>query len=242
MSQNSLPHSAHHSGLTQICNALDTPRNFQGTTMAPLCSRKGLVGLVPKGRWCLSWTNCHYEQNLSSLIQMKLETSIKWMEASRIPTSKESAPYIMCYESYVHCEYDTDGITQHHAVAWRQMVNAAYYCMFLQPHLHPAFMRKRHLVVQNHIILHNNEGVIPLLLSQTFCATDNGRCWNIHCTQPIWVHVITISSSKRKNHYEGPDTFYPILVYCNSAVTLLNSKAAIQVVTNIWKSSIKERL
>ena len=46
------------------------------------------------------------------------------------------------------------------------------------------------------------QGVTPLL-SRTSCAAGNGRFWNIHHTHPIWDHVITISSSKRKNYCEG---------------------------------------
>ena len=45
---NCAPHSARHSGLPQTCSMLDTPWNFWGATMAPLCSHTGLVGLVPK--------------------------------------------------------------------------------------------------------------------------------------------------------------------------------------------------
>ena len=33
-----------------------------------------------------------------------------------------------------------------------------------------------------------------------FCAADNERVWIIHCTIPIWVNVIMISSPKLKNH------------------------------------------
>ncbi|KAJ4430148.1 hypothetical protein ANN_22358 [Periplaneta americana] len=53
--------------------------------------------------------------------------------------------------------YDTDGVILHHAVLPRQTANADYYCRFLQHHLLPALRRKRrHLVVQNPIILHDN--------------------------------------------------------------------------------------
>ena len=74
--------SAWHSGLPQTCNTLDTTWNFRGATMAPLCSRKSLVGPVSNGTWLLSWTNHRYGWNLGSLIWTKLETPIKWMEAS----------------------------------------------------------------------------------------------------------------------------------------------------------------
>ncbi|KAJ4452182.1 hypothetical protein ANN_03700 [Periplaneta americana] len=53
--------------------------------------------------------------------------------------------------------YDIDGVILHHAVPPRQTVNADYYCRFLQHHLRPALRRKRrHLGVQNPIILHDN--------------------------------------------------------------------------------------
>ncbi|KAJ4438964.1 hypothetical protein ANN_14918 [Periplaneta americana] len=53
--------------------------------------------------------------------------------------------------------YDIDGVILHHAVPPRQMVNADYYCRFLQHHLRPDLRRKRrHLGVQNSIILHDN--------------------------------------------------------------------------------------
>ncbi|KAJ4442473.1 hypothetical protein ANN_04059 [Periplaneta americana] len=53
--------------------------------------------------------------------------------------------------------YDIDGVILHHAVPPRQTANADYYCRFLQHHLRPALRRKRrHLVVQNPIILHDN--------------------------------------------------------------------------------------
>ena len=53
VSQNCAPRSARHSGLPQTCRALDTSWNFRGATMAPQCSRTGVVGPVPKGRWRL---------------------------------------------------------------------------------------------------------------------------------------------------------------------------------------------
>ncbi|KAJ4445128.1 hypothetical protein ANN_06929 [Periplaneta americana] len=53
--------------------------------------------------------------------------------------------------------YDIDGVILHHAVPPRQTAKADYYCRFLQHHLRPALRRKRrHLVVQNPIILHDN--------------------------------------------------------------------------------------
>ena len=68
MSQNCTPHSARHSGLPQTCSALDNLCYVWGATMAPLCSRTGLNGPVPKGRWWLSWTNYRYGRNLTSHI------------------------------------------------------------------------------------------------------------------------------------------------------------------------------
>ena len=102
MSQNWAPHSAWHSELSQTCSTLDIPWNFRAATIVPLCSRTGLVGPVPKGRWWLSWANCRYGQNLGLLIWTNLETPIKWTEASWFSLSKESAPYTMCCEGDVH--------------------------------------------------------------------------------------------------------------------------------------------
>ena len=116
MSQNCAPHSARHSGLPQTCSDLDTPWNFRCTTMAPLCSRTGLVGPVPKGRWLLSWSNRRYERTMTI------------------------------------------------------------------------------------------QGVTPLLMSRTSSTAGSGRFWDIHRTHPIWIHVITISSPKWKNHCERPGT------------------------------------
>ena len=71
--------------------------------MAPLSSRTGLVGTIPKRRRQLSWTNRRYGRNLGSLIRTKLEKSIKWMEAFRFSSSKESAIYTMYCQGDVHC-------------------------------------------------------------------------------------------------------------------------------------------
>ena len=59
--------------------------------------------LLAKGRQLRSWKNCHHGCNLGSLIWTKLETLIKWIEASRFSSSKESASYTMCCEVDVHC-------------------------------------------------------------------------------------------------------------------------------------------
>ena len=90
-------------GYRKLAVCLDTSWNFRGTTMAPLCSRTGLVGPVTKGKWWLSWTNHRYGQNLCSFIRIKLETPMKWMGASQFSSSKESTPYTICCEGDVHC-------------------------------------------------------------------------------------------------------------------------------------------
>ena len=87
----------------RTCSALDIPWNFRVVTLAPLCIRKGLFGPVPNGRWRLSWKNRRYGRNLCSLLRTELKTSIKWKEVSLFSSSKESAPYTMCYEGDVHC-------------------------------------------------------------------------------------------------------------------------------------------
>ncbi|KAJ4445762.1 hypothetical protein ANN_12447 [Periplaneta americana] len=54
-------------------------------------------------------------------------------------------------------------------------VNADYYCRFMQHHLRPALRRKRrHLVVQNPIILHDNPRSHTLLLSRTLASLAMG--------------------------------------------------------------------
>ena len=55
-SQNCVPHSARHSELQKNCSAFDTPRNFRGETMTPLCSHTGIVRPVRKGKWRLHST------------------------------------------------------------------------------------------------------------------------------------------------------------------------------------------
>ena len=50
------------------------------------------------------------------------------------------------------------------------------------------------------------QGFTPLLLSWTSCAAGKGKFWNIHRSHPTWVHAITISSPKLKNHCDGPGT------------------------------------
>ena len=112
MSQKCGPQYAWLSGLPQTSSTLDTPWNFRSATMAPLYSHTGLVGLIPKGRWWLSWLNHPYGQNLGSLIRIKLENPIKWMEASQFFSSKESAPSTMCCEDNVYCDvWDRRGNT-----------------------------------------------------------------------------------------------------------------------------------
>ena len=68
----------------------------------PMCNN-GLVGPVAKGKWRLSWINRRCGRNLGSLIRTTLETPIKWMEASRFSSSRESALYTMCCEGDAHC-------------------------------------------------------------------------------------------------------------------------------------------
>ena len=85
------------------CYQLINWKYFWGATMVPLCSRRGLIGPVPKKWWRLSWTNRRYWRNLGSLIRTKLETPFKKMEASRFSSSAESALCTMCYEGDIHC-------------------------------------------------------------------------------------------------------------------------------------------
>ncbi|KAJ4435811.1 hypothetical protein ANN_18430 [Periplaneta americana] len=97
--------------------------------------------------------------------------------------------------------YDIDGVILHHAVPPRQTVNADYYCRFLQHHLRPALRRKRrHLGVQNPIILHDNAK------SHTAAAVkDLLRRWQWEILEhppysPDMIHAITIFSPNRTSH------------------------------------------
>ena len=149
MWQNRTPHCARHSGL-------DTPWNFWGA-MTPQYCRTGLVGPVTKGRWWLSWTNRRYGRNLVSLIWTKLEAAIKWMEASWFSSCKESAFYTVYCEGGFHCGvWHWWGNTIDHVVPPRQTVNTACYCTFLLHHIRPGLGKRRPLVIQNPIILHEN--------------------------------------------------------------------------------------
>ena len=47
---------------------------------------------------------------------------------------------------------------------------------------------------------------------RTSSGAGNGSFWNIHRTHPIWVHAITMSSPKWKNHCDGPSTTQEINV------------------------------
>ena len=107
ISQNCAPHSARHFGLPQTCSALDTP-NFQGATMASLCSCTGLVGPVPKGRWQFSWTNRRYGRNLSLLIRIKLKMhSNEWNYPSS-PRPQKVCPTQRAVKEMFIVAHDTD--------------------------------------------------------------------------------------------------------------------------------------
>ena len=193
------PHSARYSGLPQTCSTLDIPRNFWNETIASLCSRTSPVGPVSKRRSWFSWANHCYGWNLGSLIWTKLEMPIRWMETSWFSSSKENVPYTMCCDGDVHC-----GVLLHHAVQYIQ--NASYYCMFLQTtFVQHSGENDATWWYRTTSFFMTMQGVTPLL-SRTSCASGNGRFWNIHRTHPIWLHAITISSPKWKNHCEGPGT------------------------------------
>ena len=78
------------------------------------------------------------------------------MEISQFFSSKESASYTMCCEGDVHCGvWHWWSNTAPHCTSKQTVV--ACYCTFLQNHFRPVLMRKRrHLVVQNPIILNDN--------------------------------------------------------------------------------------
>ena len=237
MSQN----CAQHSGLQQTCSALDTQWNILGATMTPLCSRTGLIGPVPKGRWRLSWTNRCYGWTLGSLIWTELEMPIKWMEASQSSWSKESAPYTMCCEVYVHC-----GV-------WHRWDNTAPHCISKADgkcclllhvpaaHPRPALRRKVdtwwYRTPSFSMIM---QGVTPLLLSQTSCAAGNGRFWNIHRTHPIWVHAIMISSPLRGTQY---NTRVELIRAIGRSILNINKDGradGVRRLSNIWQKVINK--
>ena len=145
MSRNCAPHSTQHSGLLQTSSALDTPWNFRGTTMAPLCSRTGLVGLVTRGKVT------------TFLDESSLWTKPKLIHNEQNSSSKESAPYTMFCKGNDHC-----GL-------WHWQGNTApchtykadsESCLLLHiPPTHSSNTQEKTitLVVQNLIILHDNE-------------------------------------------------------------------------------------
>ena len=88
------------------------------------------------------------------------------------------------------------------------------------------------------------QGVTPLL-SRISCTAGNGRFWNIHRTYPIWVHAITISLPKLKNHWAIPSvteshpdhnfsSFSYLLRYIWSNISLNAS----QTTTMIWDEKL----
>ena len=117
-------------GYPQTCSVLDTPWNFRGATMAPLCSLTGFIGPVPKGRWRLSWTK-------SVLDHTNQTWNAKQMNGSIQVHLVQSAPYTPT-KVMVIVAYHTDWVILHQAVPARQTLNDAYYSTFLQHHLRPA--------------------------------------------------------------------------------------------------------
>ena len=100
----------------------------------------------------------HYGRNLGSLGRTQLEKfqPNEW-KLPGSPHPKKVRPKQSAVQLVFIVAYDTDGVILDHAVPLWQTVNAAYYCRFLQHHLRPALRRKRrNLVVQNPIILHDN--------------------------------------------------------------------------------------
>ena len=78
------------------------------------------------------------------------------------PRPKKVRPTVCAVNVMFIVAYDIDEVILHHAVLPRQSVNTAYYCMFLQHHLHSVLRRRRrHLVVWNPMILHGNARSYP---------------------------------------------------------------------------------
>jgi hypothetical protein len=103
MPQNRVPHSAWHSWIPLNRSALGTPWNYRGATMAPIWNCTGLAEPLPEGSWRLPWKDHHYGRNLGSLVRTTLEAAIRWLEASQLSSSKESAPCTRWCEDDVHC-------------------------------------------------------------------------------------------------------------------------------------------
>ena len=73
------------------------------------------------------------------------------------PSLKKVRPTQCAVKVMFFVTYEIDGVILHHAVPPRQTVDTDYYCTFLRHHICPTLRRKRrHLVVQNPIILHDN--------------------------------------------------------------------------------------
>ena len=122
MSQNCAPYSARHSGLPQTCSALDTPWNFRGASMVPLCSHTGLVGPIPEGRWRHSWTNCRYERNLGSLNEVKLKRQVNKWKHPGSPCTKKVPPTQCAMKVMFIVAYDMEYCTTLLHQGRRQMI------------------------------------------------------------------------------------------------------------------------
>ncbi|KAJ4438703.1 hypothetical protein ANN_14650 [Periplaneta americana] len=91
-----------------------------------------------------------------SSLWTKQRQSNEWKHPGS-PRPKKVRPTQSAVKVMFIVAYDIDGVILHHAVPPRQTVNTDYYYRFLQHHLRPALRRKRrHLGVQNPIILHDN--------------------------------------------------------------------------------------
>ena len=165
--------------------------------MPPLCSRISLVGQVPKGRWGLSWTNRRYGRNLGSLLRTKLETPIKWMEASSFFSSKESAPYTMCCEGDVHY-----GVWFWWGTAPSCISKAdGKHCLLLNVSAAPSSpsVQEKTTPLGDTEPYHSSwqcKESHRCFLSRTSFAPGNGRFWNIHKLTRYESMQFSISSPK----------------------------------------------
>ena len=154
--------------------------------------------------WTLAkGTNCRYGRKLGSLIRTKLEMPIKWMEASRFSSSRGSAHYTLC------CEGDADCGVSNTASRSTSKVDGKRYLLLYVPAAPPSSRAQ-----EKTTILCGTELHFPWQFKEShrcwfhgpLAPPGNGKIWNIHHSQPIWVHAITISSPKWNNHCEGPGT------------------------------------
>ena len=141
MSQNCVPHSA-HSGLPQICSALDTPEISEVQQWHRYVVAQALLDRYQRvGEDFLDETSLWTKPGLA---QMNQTWNVNQMNGSiQFFSSKKSAPYTCVMKVMFIVVHDIDGVLLHNTVPPRYTVNAVNYCTFLQHDLSPELRRKR---------------------------------------------------------------------------------------------------